>query len=257
MLYGRLKAGTVPDLHDQPDGTQAALVPGGQLKTLLGFGGPAFTLTSAGFGQPPNLRDYAFQQAVAGAPIARMAGKDSGIHFGSSQAELTDVAGAAFAVQFTAQTPLAVERGVVETWKLLRDKGDPAPLELGGVFTGAQRDDARSWIDFHDGLSNVKPVEREGVISVPGADWTARGTYLAFARLSIDLEVWRRHDRREQELMVGRNKVSGCAFSEFDAAGRGYPRRRLPARNADHGPQEQRALLDDDRPSWWSPALIH
>ena len=75
-----------------------------------------------------------------------MSGKDSGIRFGSAQAELTDVSDAAFAVQFTVLTSLAVERGVVETWKLLHDTGAAAPLEIGGVFTGAQRDDARSWI---------------------------------------------------------------------------------------------------------------
>jgi deferrochelatase/peroxidase EfeB len=36
------------------------------------------------------------------------------------------------------------------------------------------------------------------------------GTYLAFLRLAVDLPAWRRLGRRDQELLVGRDKLTGC-----------------------------------------------
>ena len=65
------------------------------------------------------------------------------------------------------------------------------------MFSGSQRDDGRSWIDFHDGLSNLKPAERaEAIVIGAGSDeprdaWTINGSYLAFIRLGINLAIWR------------------------------------------------------------------
>ena len=47
-------------------------------------------------------------------------GRPGGICYAEQRTSLTDLADVAFAVQFTADTPLAVERAIVETWKLLR-----------------------------------------------------------------------------------------------------------------------------------------
>jgi len=127
----------------------------------------------------------------------------------------------AFCVQVIAETKLAVDRAVVETWKTLADAAQPA-LELTTFYLGNQRDDHRSWIDFHDGLSNLRSEDRESVIAIgPGTDeaWAAGGTYLAFLRLAVDLVGWRRLDRSTQELAVGRDKLSGCPLVGLDESG--------------------------------------
>jgi Dyp-type peroxidase family len=110
-----------------------------------------------------------------------------------------------------------VDRAVVETWKTLLDAVDPdtgvADLAITAFYLGFQRSDRRSWIDFHDGLSNLDADQRERVIvTKPGQDedWCVGGTYLAFMRIAVDLPAWRRLTRREQELLVGRDKLSGC-----------------------------------------------
>ena len=78
----------------------------------------------------------------------------------------------------------------------MHDEGEPA-LEIVAVFSGSQRDDGRSWIDFHDGLSNLNPAERAEAIVIgagsdpPSAAWTINGSYLAFIRLGINLAIWR------------------------------------------------------------------
>jgi len=91
------------------------------------------------------------------------------------------------------ETQLAVNRAVVETWKALQEMIDPATgagPTLTGFYGGFQRDDGR-WIDFHDGLSNMKSSEREGAITIKPSpileQWTEGGTYLAFLRW---LTVW-------------------------------------------------------------------
>ena len=87
---------------------------------------------------------------------------------------------------------------------------------------GFQRNDRRSWIDFHDGLSNLRSEDREAVIAIgPGADedLAVGGTYLAFLRLAVDLAGWRRLSRLDQELAVGRDKLSGCPITAVGADG--------------------------------------
>ena len=155
-----------------------------------------------------------------GKPIVGSPDADGGICYAKQAADLPDLADVAFAVQFTADTPLAVERAIVETWKLLHDEGEPA-LEIVAVFSGSQRDDGRSWIDFHDGLSNLSPSERAEAIVIragsdpPSAAWTINGSYLAFIRLGINLAIWRDLTDTKQERLVGRDKLTGCPLVSF------------------------------------------
>ena len=95
-------------------------------------------------------------------------------------------------------------------------------LSVTTFYLGFQRNDRRSWIDFHDGLSNLRSADREAVIAIdPGADedWAVGGTYLAFLRLAIDLVGWRRLTRNDQEFAVGRVKLSGCPITAVGEGG--------------------------------------
>jgi Dyp-type peroxidase family len=213
--YRSLKGGKVEDLGK-------TRVPGGKLQILLGLGASAFELA----GRPANgparpawmLQSFDKPLEAGGGPISPGAGI-------SYEADVTEnPADAAIAFQFTAETPLAVERAVVETWKLLKKQSSPA-LEIRAVYAGTKRDDGRSWIDFHDGLSNIAPAERLAAMVVPQLAtpgplqqdaWTSGGTYLAFMRLYIDLALWRTLEIGEQEALVGRQKQSGLPLLSLD-----------------------------------------
>lgn len=236
--YQDLKEAKVPDLEGAPPvpGRNAEEL-GGGLRVLLGLGSSAFALAQqpAGAASLPVAMNQAFEGPAAdgGGPIT----PNSGIHYQNDVTE--NPADAAIALQFTASTPLAVERAVVETWKLLWDdaksRNGPSPLAINAVYTGTARDDGRSWIDFHDGLSNLAPNERSAVIEVPQTtpvaqappwappaqdEWTCGGTYLAFIRLYIDLAVWRPLSTARQEALVGREKLSGLPLI---AVGQPFP----------------------------------
>jgi deferrochelatase/peroxidase EfeB len=215
--YQDLKAGVLPDLGPEP-------VPSGNLTVLVGYGMRAFQLPGARK-EPIELgrrAQFLSPRPSGGGPLLPASGLDYDSDVVINRAT-EDIA-----VQFIADTQLAVNRAVVETWKFLHDEGDASPLMLAGFYSGFSREDGRSWIDFHDGLSNMKSSERASAMSIKTVQsdddvWTRGGTYMAFIRLAVDLPAWRRLDVNQQELLVGRAKQSGCPFEAVDAEGRGTP----------------------------------
>lgn len=207
-VYAGLKRGMVPDLPGQT-------VPAGNLTCLLGYGIKAFELAGARRRPPDELSRFGRFRS----PLTSGGGS---VLLGSGQVYGDDVrknpATEIVAVQFVADTELAVNRAIVETWKFLHDRASQGRvLNIAAFFRGFQRDDHRSWIDFHDGVSNLRSDERYGVIAVkedvPQRDaWTIGGTYMAYMRVAVDLQVWRVLNRSRQEALVGRDKLTGCAL---------------------------------------------
>lgn len=217
--YQSLKAGSFPDLEPET-------VPTGGLTVLIGYGMRAFQLPGARQ-EPFELGKHA--QFLPPAPSG------GGLLFPATDLRydsdvLVNRATEDIAVQFIADTQLAVNRAVVETWKFLHDQGEKSVLALAGFYSGFSREDGRSWIDFHDGLSNMKSSERASAMSIKTVPpdrtqdaWTEGGTYMTFIRLTVDLAAWRSLDLNQQELLVGRAKHSGCPFYAIDNDGRGKP----------------------------------
>lgn len=114
------------------------------------------------------------------------------------------------ALQFTANTVLAVERAIVETSTLIRQEG--LPFRIARFYGGSRRDDRRSWIGFHDGINNMSRAERQIAIEIEGGDkpWLVGGTYMSFMQIGVDLGVWDQLNRASQELLVGRDKITAC-----------------------------------------------
>jgi deferrochelatase/peroxidase EfeB len=226
-VYQGLKVGRVRDLPGET-------LDSGELTVLVGFGPKAFALERAGRPLPAGLHDdflFRSPKAEGGGPLL----VGSGLRYPDEVRE--NPATEEIVIQAIAETKLAVDRLVVETWKALHDGADPdtgsAGVELRTFYLGSQRDDRRSWIDFHDGVSNLRSEERPDVIvidptAVSDAEWTFGGTYLAFLRLEVDLAAWRALDRREQELLVGRDKLSGCPLVDADETGDPAPRLGCP-----------------------------
>jgi deferrochelatase/peroxidase EfeB len=210
-VWRGLAEGSVVDLPGHP-------VPADALTVLVGYGQKAFALPGARRKAPPALLTGSFRSpaAAGGGPVV----VGSGLSYSPNVQE--NPATEEIAVQVVADTQLAVNRVVVETWKVVHGETDPAtgvpPLMVRAFYQGFQRDDGRSWIDFHDGVSNLRSDERAGAITIKPTgnqedDWLTGGTYLAFLRLSVDLARWRGIDRPAQELLVGRDKLTGAPLT--------------------------------------------
>lgn len=80
---------------------------------------------------------------------------------------------------------------------------------------------ARNLFGFKDGTSNVKAEEPEDLADFvwvqrdddPAADWLVGGSYLVARRISMRVETWDRTSLREQETLIGRDRVEGAPLS--------------------------------------------
>ena len=200
-MYAGLKAGRLRDLEGV-----ALPADGGPHGVPARLRAQRVRARRRGAARPRGLGDeYLFRSAEpgGGGPLLR----GSGLSYAPDVR--ANMATEHFCVQVIADSKLATDRAVVETWKALADMAAPA-LSVTTFYLGFQRNDRRSWIDFHDGLSNLRSEDREAVIAIAsGGDegWAVGGTYLAFLRLAVDLVGWRRLSRVDQELAVGRDKL--------------------------------------------------
>jgi deferrochelatase/peroxidase EfeB len=214
-MYGDLKMGNISDLPGYP-------VPAGQISVLIGYGPNIFDLEGVNKKMPMDFRDRQFLPANKGAPIANGSGinysHDECHNFGLSE----DIV-----IQIISKTQLATYRAIVETKKyIIRDS--EKVLRFSNFLTGFQRDDGRSWLGFHDEVSNmVNSTERMKTIAIDNANnkliprdyWTIGGTYLAILKIEIDLDFWNQVDRNQQELIVGRDKLTGTPIVGVDKTG--------------------------------------
>ena len=199
-----LKKGKVGELDDFE-------LPNCNLKTTIGYGQNVFLITGAKKEKTEPLITYGLLRT----PLPTGGGdvlKGSGLKYSADT--IKNFATEDLCIQFVADTPLGVNRGVVETWKYLQSTKN---IMFVRFYDGFQREDSRSWIGFHDGISNLKSgTERLDAIEIKPTiqkdEWTIGGTYLYFLRIKVDLGIWNALPKAEQELLVGRNKITGCPF---------------------------------------------
>ncbi|MGY1829110.1 Dyp-type peroxidase [Geodermatophilus sp. SYSU D01180] len=230
-MLADLKDGVVEDLRaTRPGDPQLTGAAGGGLTVLIGYGARFFSstlhsprLTSAR--RPPALHTLAGPPSRADQPAPFRQ-----LHWAAT---LAGNAGEAdLAMQFIGDTELVVNRAVVEVRKRIRRPADPLPLSLVTFFAGFHREDRRSWIDFHDGVNTLTEAERRSAMVVrPSSDtpWLDGGTYMTFLKIAVDLDAWQQLDRSEQEVLVGRDKLTGCPVERFDQDDKGRPVPRLIA----------------------------
>jgi Dyp-type peroxidase family len=211
MMLSELRdAGVVRDLRPQRDGDPDVRVERQGLTTLLGYGS---RLWDERRHLPPLVRrelrpwELTTLRPGAGRPFPKL-------HW-APDAELRP-GQADVAVQVIAEREVTITRVVVETAKLLADEA--LPMRIVAFHRGFRRDDGRSWTDFGDGTNNMSASERRLALEVisPDPPWMRHGTYMAFLRLAIDLTAWRALSRSHQEIVVGRQKLTGCPIERID-----------------------------------------
>lgn len=210
-----LQRGEMRDLRATRSSDVSASVPANGFQALLGFGASLFD---------PRRHDPPLTSGWR--PVHLVALRRSGPAFPSLPWRAGEGHGgeADVALQLTGISEHAVDRAAVEVAKLISDQR--LPLTASGSYDGFQRDDGRSWIGFHDGVSNIEPSQRAAAVVCEGdPDWNRGGTYLAFLRIEIALGAWRALGREVQEAIVGRDKLTGSPLVAVKTAdGRLRPR---------------------------------
>lgn len=201
----RLRAGEVADLRATKPGDRDEPIMAETIDFMLGYGASFFTRGFTSAEAPHGL--VALQHPAT--PTASIPWAE-GVQARAGEGDIC--------LQLTGDREHAVARGAVEIWKTVRDRG--LPVDIRTTYSGFARDDRRSWLGFHDGVSNICKPDRRGAIECGGdPDWNRGGTYMAFLRLQVDLEGWRELSRVQQEVLVGRDKLSGQALAGVDIGG--------------------------------------
>src|SRR5262249_42420625 len=207
-MLSRLRDGFVSELGLEPPKADRETAQKAKLTSLLGFGARLFR----------NHRELPPPRGVV--PLDEL--RFSSLPWAPQRDQTTGEAD--LALQLIANSELAVNRAIVETSILIDE--NKLPLEIVTFFGGFNREDRRGWLGFHDGISNVTRDDRRRVLEVSVEDppWMLGGTYMGFLRLAIDLKAWRRLPPERQELLVGRDKMTGCPLESVD----GGPPKRQP-----------------------------
>lgn len=218
----KLKKGIIPDLDIDSRHRK-----NGNLSVLLAFGYELFKIHGAQKERPTsfdNIWNFKPPDSGGGGVVLNGAGLTYSTKTFSNHLLMDHVL-----FQFIADNEFFTNRATVEVWKELqrmgKNKGKP-PLRISGLYSGFQRADHRNWLGFHDGVSNIKSQERPHVISIgsrylsPKDRWTLNGTYLAFMRIAFNLEKWEETPITEQEIVIGREKLTGCPIVGVDKNGR-------------------------------------
>jgi Dyp-type peroxidase family len=218
QMYELLKKGQIPDLD-------RCSVPAGGLSVLIGYGPQVFKIPGIAKRIPKDFAWMQFLPTVIDNPIL----DGCGINYSHETCQ-TVSAPEHIAIQFISRTQLGSYRAVVETWRHINNlTNDDQCLQFTRFFTGFQRDDGRSWLGFHDEVSNMKDKkERKETIAIdrtsnqlkPDDFWTEGGTYMGFLRTEIDLEAWDRIGRIGQEMIIGRDKKTGTPIIGVDEEGK-------------------------------------
>lgn len=214
-MLAELQAGRVRDLQAERRGEKPGLVPAKTFAFLLGFGASFFD--RRGKDRPRGL--VALRRD--GDPFPKLPWADP-------ESAASRDGEADLLLQLTGDGEHTAARAAVEVCKLIEDEG--LPLRAVGTHTGFQRDDGRSWIGFHDGVTNIEPSQRLAAVECQGdPDWNRGGTYLAFLRVQVALPEWRGLDRATQEAIVGRDKLSGCPLESIERTAEGLRPRPIAA----------------------------
>lgn len=210
-----LRVGQPPELLGQPEKhLEATRELFARLDVLIGYGRRFFD---------QDLHEPALTQAPRPDFLAYVARKGNPFPALPWLDETTSNRGEAdIALQFTGDSQAAVNCAAVEVWKLIVDRG--LPVEPVDSFDGFGRIDGRGWLEFHDGVSNMdSKVRLEALEASADPEWMCGGTYMAYLRIIINLAMWRQLGRTRQELLVGRDKLTGAALSGVTVDPQGHP----------------------------------
>ena len=209
-IVQKVKVGDIPSLPGHP-------VERSSVTALLAYGFGIFDLSGVSRQRPERLKQrYRFVPPAGGGGGTLLRG--GGLEYGDDVVDNAAYDG--IALQIIGKTELDVHQMIVEVSMALEigpklASGLP-PVVPRTYYRGFLRADRRTWINFHDGISNIKKGDdRKRVIEIKSdaEDWTQGGTYLTYLRLAVDLSAWQRLSVEQQEILVGRKKLTGCPLT--------------------------------------------
>jgi Dyp-type peroxidase family len=222
-MYSELKQGVIKNLT-----VNRKLLLGGNLSVLLGYGPKIFKVVGIKKLAPVDLLENSFFESPRRWADGSVSEHSQLIY--SKEISENHAASDHFMIQLIADGEFFSSRALVQTLRELRDINSGLGkriLQISKWYTGFQSEDKRNWLGFHDGISNIKSNERFKAVAIndtkrlgPDDKWLLGGTYLAFLRITVDIDSWDRLNLYDQEIIIGRDKLTGCPIIGVDRDGK-------------------------------------
>lgn len=231
-MYSNLKHGKIKNLAVNEN-----LLLGGNLSALIGYGPKIFNIPGIRKHIPIDLAENSFFESPrkwAGGFVSEHSQLVYSKEISENHAASDD-----FMIQLIADSDFFSNRALVQTWRELKDinnKFGKQILSISKWYTGFQSEDKRNWLGFHDGVSNIKSAERFRTVAIdnihlrPDDKWLVGGTYLAFLRIAFNFDSWDGLNVYDQEIIIGRDKLTGCPLIGVDRNGKPIRDRRCPVK---------------------------
>ena len=215
-FYNSLKKGITRDLLE----AHPKQLRTGNTNFLLGYGSSFFSINGINNKKPNGLEQSFFNNpddARGGGPVV----EGTNIFY-SDNIKDNHAIKDQIIVQCIADNDFYIYRVIVETSKELqlikKENNDKELLLISKYYIGHKPEDRRNWFGFLDGISNINKKERKDAIFVKKSKQgdTELGTYMAFSRIEFNLEKWDNLSKYEQEIIIGREKLTGCPVIGVD-----------------------------------------
>jgi deferrochelatase/peroxidase EfeB len=201
----------------------------GNLSVMIGYGPRVFKIDGI-LKKPPQKFgvEPAFSQPTGGTESQKPLLDESKITY-SREVSYNHALEDHIAIQLIADTDFYTSRALVELskeiYRLNKETAPRIPIRISKFYNGFHSPTGRSLIGFHDGVANIRTSERLKTISIQPSqnkedDWTVNGTYMGFLRIIFNLESWEEMDVSKQEIIIGRDKETGCPLIGIDRNGK-------------------------------------
>lgn len=232
-MYLDLKQGVIKNLAVNKN-----LLVDGNLSVLVAYGPSIFKISGIRKAAPIDLLENSFFESPRRWTNGSVS-EHSPMSFSNELSE-NHAASDHFIIQLIADAEFFSTRALVQTLRELKNINSQFGrqiLRISKWYTGFHSVDKRNWLGFHDGVSNLKSSERIRAVAIYDSKslkrddtWLLGGTYLAFLRISVDLDSWDKMSLDDQELIIGRDKLTGCPIIGVDRNGKPIKDPRCPVR---------------------------
>jgi Dyp-type peroxidase family len=215
-FYNSLKKGITRDLIE----AHPKQLHTGNTNFLLGYGSSFFSINGFNNKKPNGLEQSFFNNPDnlrGGGPVVE------GINiFYNDNIKDNHAIKDQIIIQCIAENDYYIYRVIVESYKELqlikKENNDKELLLISKYYLGHKPEDRRNWFGFLDGISNINKKERKDAIFIKKSKQgeTELGTYMAFSRIEFNLEKWDKLSKYEQEIIIGREKLTGCPVIGVD-----------------------------------------
>ena len=215
-IVNDLKNGIIQDLlQERPTQHHSR-----NIEFILGYSNNIFSINGINAEKPEYLYKTWFRPPDKINGGGKIIDNDANIHYRNDIKDnhaLTDT----LALQCIAEDQEDINIVIIEIIKALeyikKSNNGHELIKLSKCYFGYNNANKRNVLQFYDGISNIKKEERKDVIFMKKNNGEYEySTYMVWSRIEMDMKRWINLSRDEQEMIMGRDLITGCPIIGYN-----------------------------------------